>query len=91
MVDSADLIINTVPVLVIDSKIIAQMRPQTLIIDLASPPGGVDFEAAKKQNIQVITAPGLPGRVAPKSAGEILAATIPKQIAEFFQLGGGGV
>ncbi|MGE5581222.1 MAG: dipicolinate synthase subunit DpsA [Bacillota bacterium] len=84
---NVDLIINTVPALIIDSGLIAEIQPETLIIDLASAPGGTDFEAAKKRNIKAILTPGLPGLVAPKSAGEILAATIPKLITDFLQKG----
>lgn len=85
----ADLIINTVPALVIDDKIITKLAPQTVIIDLASAPGGTDFAAAKRQNIKAILAPGLPGLVAPKTAGAILAATLPKLIVDQFKVGGG--
>lgn len=86
---TANLIINTVPTLIIDSQIISRLSSQTVIIDLASAPGGTDFEEAKKQNIKAILAPGLPGLVAPKTAGDVLAATIPKLITKFFQVGGG--
>jgi dipicolinate synthase subunit A len=86
---TADLIINTVPTLIIDSQIISRLSSQTVIIDLASAPGGTDFEEAKKQNIKAILAPGLPGLVAPKTAGDVLAAAIPKLITKFFQVGGG--
>lgn len=89
IVIGADLIVNTVPALIVDKQIITKLSAQTIIIDLASAPGGTDFEAAKEHNIKAILAPGLPGLVAPKTAGAILATTIPKLIAEFFQVGGG--
>ncbi|MCT9846916.1 hypothetical protein N7563_22945, partial [Leclercia adecarboxylata ATCC 23216 = NBRC 102595] len=44
-----------------------------LIIDLASKPGGTDFRYAEKRGIKAILAPGLPGIVAPKTAGQIVA------------------
>lgn len=88
-VGTVDLIINTVPAPVIDSQLIAELSSQALIIDLASQPGGTDFEAAKRANIKAILAPGLPGLVAPKTAGALLATTIPRIIAKFFQVGGG--
>jgi dipicolinate synthase subunit A len=84
-----DLIINTVPALVINDEILAGVAPQTVVIDLASAPGGTDFEAAKCYNIKAILAPGLPGLVAPKTAGDVLASTIPKLIEKYFQKGGG--
>jgi dipicolinate synthase subunit A len=86
---TADLIVNTVPALVIDNPMITKLSARTVIIDLATTPGGTDFEAAKQCNIKAILAPGLPGLVAPKTAGAILATTIPKLIADYFQVGGG--
>jgi dipicolinate synthase subunit A len=85
----ADLVINTVPALVIHEQIINKLNPATVILDLASAPGGTDFEAAEKRNIKAILVPGLPGLVAPKTAGAILAATVPKLIIDYFQAGGG--
>ncbi len=83
----ADIIINTVPVLILDATLIAGLPSRTLIIDLASPPYGTDFEAARGLNIKAIIAPGLPGKVAPKTAGFILSSTIPRLIQEFFNGG----
>jgi dipicolinate synthase subunit A len=88
IVHSADLIINTVPALVINDKIITRLSSQAVIIDLASSPGGTDFETAKRYNIKAILAPGLPGLVAPKTAGQILANTLPKLIIDIFKVGG---
>ena len=86
---SADIIINTVPVQVLGEEELAKVRPEALIIDLASPPGGTDFEEAKRLKLKAILAPGLPGKVAPKTAGIILASAIPKLIASFMNGGGG--
>lgn len=72
--------INTVPELILDKNIINQMSADTLIIDLASKPGGTNFEAAEQRGIKAIHALGLPGKVAPKTAGNILAATILKMM-----------
>ncbi|MGN0612946.1 MAG: dipicolinate synthase subunit DpsA [Porcipelethomonas sp.] len=72
----ADLIINTVPALVIDKEVLSNVRPDTLIIDLASKPGGVDFEAADKYGIRTIHALAIPGKNAPVTAGEIIACTV---------------
>ncbi len=87
-VGTVDVIINTVPAMIIDSQLITKLQPDTLIIDLASPPGGTDFEAAKALNIKAILAPGLPGLVAPKTAGAILADILPKLIVDFINKGG---
>ncbi|GAE24307.1 dipicolinate synthase subunit A [Halalkalibacter wakoensis JCM 9140] len=68
-----DLCINTIPALVITSNVLAEMPLHTLIIDLASKPGGTDFRYAEKRGMKALLAPGLPGIVAPKTAGQILA------------------
>ena len=74
--DEFDIVFNTVPKLVIDKKILAKTNPETLIIDLASMPGGVDFLTAEKFGIKVIHALSLPGKCAPKAAGEIISDTV---------------
>jgi dipicolinate synthase subunit A len=77
----ADCIFNTVPSMVLPRERLMLLRPGTLVIDLASSPGGVDFEAAKQLGLEAILALGLPGKVAPVSAGRILARHIPALIA----------
>lgn len=47
-----------------------------MVIDLASAPGGVDFEAASRRGIKSIQALSIPGKVAPKTAGSIIKSTI---------------
>lgn len=71
-----DILINTVPHLVVDSLIIKQLPSHALIVDLASKPGGTDFKFAEKRGIKAILAPGLPGIVAPKTAGRIIADVV---------------
>lgn len=78
----ADCVFNTIPGLVLTRGVLAGAGTETLIIDLASPPGGTDFRAAAELGVRAILAPGLPGKVAPLSAGEILARTVPDLIAE---------
>lgn len=69
----ADLIFNTVPARVLPHSALQLISRETYILDLASYPGGVDLEAARNLNLEVFLLPGLPGKVAPKKAGEILA------------------
>ncbi len=68
-----DLIYNTVPAMIFDQNIISQMNNRSVIIDLASKPGGVDFDFAQEIGINAFLAPGLPGKYAPQSAGKYLA------------------
>ncbi|KJR96591.1 MAG: dipicolinate synthase [Peptococcaceae bacterium BRH_c4a] len=78
----ADFLYNTVPAMVLDKEALSRVSPEALIIDLASPPGGTDFEEAQRLGIKAILAPGLPGKVAPKTAGRILADVVPRILAE---------
>jgi dipicolinate synthase subunit A len=71
-----DLLFNTIPTMIVTAQIIANIPSRALIIDLASKPGGTDFRYAEKRGIKAMLAPGLPGIVAPRSAGLIIANTI---------------
>jgi len=76
------LIFNTVPHMIFDKSMLKMVRGDALIIDLASKPGGVDFDAAKKLGINVIWALSLPGKASPESAGEIIADTVMNIVNE---------
>ena len=70
------------PALVIDAAILGKMRQDTLIIDLASKPGGVDFAAAERLNIRALPALSLPGKSSPDTAGKIISETILNILCE---------
>lgn len=55
-----DIIFNTVPALILTRELLEKVNSNSLIIDLASKPGGVDFEAAKELGVRVIWALSLP-------------------------------
>lgn len=74
--DEFDVIINTVPAKVINTQVLAKMRKDSKIIELASAPYGVDFDEARKFGIDVVKAFGLPGKYTPKTAGEIIGKRI---------------
>ncbi|MCT2534575.1 dipicolinic acid synthetase subunit A [Aquibacillus koreensis] len=77
-----NILINTVPAMVVTDKVIQPMPSNALIIDLASKPGGTDFDYAEKRGIKALHSLGLPGMVAPKTAGEILGHVIEQIIYE---------
>lgn len=68
------LIFNTVPAVLLTGELLQRVKDSTPIIDLATHPGGVDSAAAKGKN--VIWALGLPGKVAPVTAGEYISKTV---------------
>lgn len=73
-------IINTVPAQVIKKDFIETLSEQCIILEIASAPYGIDFQAAEKHGIRVIRALSLPGRISPKSAGEAIGAAILEAI-----------
>lgn len=77
-----DIVFNTVPHIVFTKPELSCFDSQTLMIDLASFPGGIDLHQAASQEIQVITASALPSRFSPKSAGEFIAQSIVHIIKE---------
>ena len=77
-----DLVINTVPQRVLDRSRLQDLRPGCLVVDLASKPGGVDFEAAAALGVKAIWALSLPGKVAPVTSGKIIRDTIYNILTE---------
>ncbi len=69
-----DIIFNTVDVKVIDDNTLKKLTTE-LLIDLSTF-GGFSLEAAKEYGLKAIKAPGLPGKIAPKTAAEILCGTV---------------
>ena len=74
--DRFDLIFNTAPALILDGTRLRETREDCVIIDLASAPGGVDLEAAKRLSRRAIPAPGLPGKVAPRTAAAAIRDSV---------------
>lgn len=74
-----DIIFNTIPTLILDSKKLELIKnKETLIIELASAPGGIDFEKAEEYGIKTVKALGLPGKVAPLTAAEYIKEALEK-------------
>ncbi len=71
-----DIIFNTVPARVLGEERLRLVNPSCLCIELASKPGGMDFNAASMLGLKSIWALSLPGRVAPIAAGRIIRDTI---------------
>ena len=67
-----DIIINTIPVLILGEDYLKELNKDCLIIDLASNPGGVDKMAAKEMGLKTIWALSLPGKVAPTTSAQFI-------------------
>ena len=71
-----DFIFNTVPAQVVGERLLSFQTGDTLVLELASAPGGIDRQAAKRWGVQVVDAPSLPGRFSPKASGELIAEAV---------------
>lgn len=67
-----DIIFNTIPVEIINQEILEKVKKETLIIELATLPGGIDRKAASKHGIKVVEALALPGKIAPETVAQYI-------------------
>lgn len=67
-----DIIFNTIPSMILDKERLNLLKKETIIIDLASKPGGVDFTTAKELGLNARLELGLPGRIAPITSAEYI-------------------
>ncbi|WP_041057558.1 dipicolinate synthase subunit DpsA [Jeotgalibacillus campisalis] len=76
-----DAWINTIPSdTVFSEDIVNQVSHQCLVIELASGPKAITSKTAESLGLRYIDAPSLPGIIAPKTAGLILASSIIERI-----------
>lgn len=86
-----DIVFNTVPSLILPREKLKFIDRNCVIIDLASAPGGLDYKAAEELGLTTYLAPGLPGKVAPVTAGNILGTVYLRLINDYISKGKGGV
>lgn len=77
-----DIIINTIPYIVLTKEMLQEVKEDALIIDLASNPGGVDRNAIKELGIKFNWALSLPGKVAPITSAEFMKETLLNMFKE---------
>ena len=75
-----DIIFNTVPSIILRKEEQEKIKDDAVIIELASKPGGIDLDESKNYNFKIINAQGLPGKVAPKTAAQIIEKTLKKYL-----------
>ena len=80
-----DVIINTVPQMILTAEKMEYVKPECLLIDLASNPGGIDNKAAKEKGLQLVWALALPGKVAPTTTAEFIKDTIYNILKEIYK------
>lgn len=79
---SFHFIFNTVPALVLDQECLKKVSKDAVIIDIASAPGGVDFEYALNHGINAKLCLGIPGKVSPRTSADILVTEIEALMKE---------
>ena len=82
LAESLGLWVNTIPAPVLGDGVLARLRSGSLIVDLASKPGGTDFAAAARRGHRAIHALSLPAACAPETAGEAVARTVQTMLQE---------
>lgn len=80
-----DIIINTVPHMILTEERLANVKQECLLIDLASNPGGIDKKAVKDKNLKFVWALSLPGKVAPTTSAEFIKDTIYNIVKEIYK------
>lgn len=80
--DRFDVIIGTIPAPVLTEPLLALVRKDALLLELASAPGGIDAAAAHERGLRYIRAPGLPAKYAPERAAVILRDAVYAAAAE---------
>lgn len=81
-VTDMNVIVNTVPHVLLTADILNKIHLDCYLLDLASKPGGIDFEHARELGIKTDWALSLPGKVAPLTAAEIIKKTIDNVMLE---------
>jgi len=79
-----DLVFSTVPTRVVGEDVLARLKKSAFVADLAAPPGGVDFDAAKRLGLTAVWARGLGSR-APVTVGASQWGGIRERIEKIMQ------
>ena len=74
----AVMLVNTVPAPVVTKLLIRELPRDAYILDIASKPGGTDFECARESGVAADLVLSIPGRFSPKSSAYILARAIER-------------
>src|SRR5579859_7327902 len=76
-----DMVFSTVPSRVVGADVLERLPKSALLVDLAAPPGGIDFDAAKRLGLRAIWGRGLGSR-APITVGASQWSGIRARIEE---------
>ena len=76
------ILINTIPAPILTPQILANAARGTTLLELSAAPRVVDADLLLAFGIEYIAAPALPGRYAPKSAGEAVAEAVARILSQ---------
>lgn len=76
----ASVIFSTVPAHVLGKRELDRISPDAVVIELASPPYGMNLELARHMGVNVMLESGVPGRYAPMNAGAALFDVLERQL-----------
>ena len=74
------LLFNTVPSQILTENELRQLPKSAQLFELASPPYGIDLEAANRLHLSAHLESGLPGRYCPQSAAETLLNYLEREV-----------
>lgn len=77
-----DIIFNTIPSMMLDKQRLDLLKENVCIIDLASIPGGIDFEYSASKNINVCWYLAIPSKDSPYSAALYIKETVNNILGE---------
>lgn len=77
-----DVIVNTIPHIILQGDILQKINKDILLLDLASGEGGINKEEAQENKINLIKALGIPGKISPVTTAKILKETIYEILEE---------
>ncbi len=79
-----DAVFNTIPHCIFDAELLKRIPRDTVLFELATANTGVDLAAAAENGIRVIPLPSLPGKTAPRTAGEIICSVVRGMLDDHF-------
>ena len=75
----AEVVFNTIPSQVLGKNELDKISRDALVIELASPPYGLNIELARHMGVHVLLESGIPGRYAPMNAGAALFEALERR------------
>lgn len=80
IIGQMDFVFNTVPCILLGEKEVKQLKKDVLFMELASPPYGVDMEAAAAHSVSIRIEGSIPGRYCPMEAAGVWMDFIERRV-----------